>query len=83
MENEQLIRLYNERGKKLKPDRKIFFAKYRKLLLQETKGKTLEAAAGAGANFAFYPSGVELTAVDFSPVLLEIAAAVTKDLGLR
>lgn len=79
MEREELINLYNARGKKLKKNRKIFYSKYRELLLQEVKGETLEVAVGAGANFGFYPPTVKLTAVDFSPVLLKIAEESAKE----
>ena len=79
MGKNELIDLYNERGKKLKTNRKIFYSKYRKLLLNEAKGKTLEVAVGAGANFSFYPSTIELTAVDFSPILLKIAEESAKE----
>lgn len=83
MQKEQLVNLFNERGKKLKKNRKIMGSEYRKLLLQEAKGKTLEVAVGAGANFKFYPRTVDLVAVDFSLVLLEIAKECATDNNLQ
>jgi ubiquinone/menaquinone biosynthesis C-methylase UbiE len=36
-------------------------------------GRTLEIGVGTGRNLAFYPPDVELTAIDISPAMLEIA----------
>lgn len=83
VQKDQLISLFNERGKKLKKNRKIMGSKYRKLLLQEVKGRTLEVAVGAGANFHFYPRTVDLVAVDFSSILLEIAKECARDNNLN
>ncbi|GIQ64786.1 SAM-dependent methyltransferase [Paenibacillus cisolokensis] len=45
----------------------------RRKLLGSAHGQVLELGVGAGANFPVYPQGVELTAVDFSPAMLEKA----------
>lgn len=50
------------------------FAKWRKLLLKEAKGKTLEVGIGTGKNIPYYPEDVELTGIDFSPRMIEIAS---------
>ncbi|MEF2965813.1 class I SAM-dependent methyltransferase [Paenibacillus sp. M1] len=47
--------------------------KFRQQLIGHARGKVLELAVGAGANFPFYPSEVEVTAVDFSHAMLEKA----------
>jgi SAM-dependent methyltransferase len=78
MEKAKLIGLFNERGRRLKQNRRIIGSGFRERLLVEAKGKTLEVAVGAGANFGFYPKTVDLVAVDFSPVLLKIAAESAK-----
>ncbi len=52
-------------------------------LLQRARGKVLEIAAGAGANFPYYPSTCQVTAIDLSRGMLEIARARAKQLGLN
>lgn len=44
-------------------------------------GKTLEVAVGTGLNLPFYPGGVQLTGVDFSPAMLSIARRRAEELG--
>ena len=46
--------------------------------ITEAQGKTLELGVGAGTNLALYPPEIELTAVDFSPVLLQSAENYAK-----
>ncbi|PLR89775.1 class I SAM-dependent methyltransferase [Bacillus sp. T33-2] len=52
---------------------------WRKELLSHAKGEVLELAVGAGANFAFYPPDVRITAADFSRAMLEKAERAAKD----
>ncbi|MFD2706914.1 class I SAM-dependent methyltransferase [Salibacterium lacus] len=47
--------------------------KWRKRLLSEAEGNILEISAGAGTNFPYYPGDASITAVDFSPAMLEKA----------
>lgn len=52
--------------------------RWRRELLCRANGKVLELAAGAGANFPYYPPGVVVTATDFSEAMLtkaKLAAA--------
>lgn len=51
------------------------FSKYRKEMLTDTYGKVLEVGAGTGKNFQYYPNNVEVTAIDFSPKMVEIASS--------
>jgi ubiquinone/menaquinone biosynthesis C-methylase UbiE len=39
----------------------------------QASGEVLEVAIGTGRNLSFYPRGVQLTGIDFSPAMLEIA----------
>lgn len=47
----------------------------------QATGRTLEVAIGTGLNLTFYPAGVELTGIDFSPPMLEQARRRAADLG--
>jgi ubiquinone/menaquinone biosynthesis C-methylase UbiE len=42
----------------------------------------LEVAVGTGRNFSFYPEGVQLTGIDLSPAMLEIARTKADELSL-
>nr|WP_238342506.1 class I SAM-dependent methyltransferase [Actinopolymorpha rutila] len=50
-----------------------FLADSRRWVCGRTRGATLEVAVGTGANLRHYPRNVELTAVDWSPAMLDIA----------
>jgi ubiquinone/menaquinone biosynthesis C-methylase UbiE len=47
--------------------------RWREKLLQSAHGKILELSVGAGKNFRLYPKTAHLTAVDFSPKMIEKA----------
>jgi len=49
------------------------FSKWRKELLKDARGKTLEVGIGTGKNISHYPDGVELTGIDFSEKMMERA----------
>lgn len=46
---------------------------WREKAFNHLQGKVLEVGCGAGSNFPYYPPGIELTAIDFSPKMLEYA----------
>jgi len=85
LSKEEQIQIYEERAEGIeeKNEEKDFLKKYitkvisleesRKELLSNAKGRVLEVAVGRGGNFQFYPSDVEIDAVDFSPTLLKVA----------
>ena len=76
MNRNQLIRIFDKQANIYEKRRKDQSqAKWREKLLSSAKGKVLEVAVGAGANFQYYPSGVEVTAVDFSGEMLKKAKA--------
>lgn len=50
------------------------FSKWRKQLLSEASGKTLEVGIGTGKNIPFYPEDIELTGIDFSQKMVEITS---------
>lgn len=51
----------------------IVFVKWRKKMLREVSGKTLEVGIGTGKNLPFYPQDVDLTGIDFSEKMIEKA----------
>jgi ubiquinone/menaquinone biosynthesis C-methylase UbiE len=53
--------------------RRMEMGNWRQKLLRDARGDVLEIAVGAGANFPFYSSDIRLTAVDFSPAMLQEA----------
>ena len=54
----------------------------RRRLLQRGSGKVLEIAVGTGRNLRFYPRTCKITAVDFSPAMLDVARNRADRLGL-
>lgn len=57
-------------------------ARLKKKLLSKANGKTLEVACGIGSNIPFLPVGSDITAVDLSPKMLEVARANATKYGL-
>ena len=55
------------------------FSKWRRKMLKDASGKTLEVGIGTGKNIPHYPKDVELTGIDFSPKMVEIARRKTKN----
>ena len=45
-------------------------------------GQVLEVAIGTGRNLPFYPRGIQLTGIDFSPAMLDIARGRAAGLGI-
>ncbi|HLQ84354.1 MAG TPA: class I SAM-dependent methyltransferase [Pseudogracilibacillus sp.] len=46
---------------------------WRKEILSDLKGEILEVGVGTGASFEYYPMKVNVTGIDFSPKMLDIA----------
>jgi ubiquinone/menaquinone biosynthesis C-methylase UbiE len=71
-------------------DKKIWFdqhilgvARLRKNLLSKASGKILDVACGTGLNLPLFPTGSDITAVDLSPNMLEVASKNATELGLN
>jgi ubiquinone/menaquinone biosynthesis C-methylase UbiE len=60
---------------------RVQFAGGREWVCSQAHGDVLDVAVGTGRNLAFYPDGVRLTGIDFSPAMLEIARARAAELG--
>ena len=62
-----------------KPMESAMFSKWRESLVGNVSGKTLEVGVGTGKNIPYYPEDVDLTAIDFSPDMLEQAREKFKE----
>lgn len=56
------------------------FSKWRKELLNQARGQTLEVGIGTGKNISYYLDDVKLTGIDFSERMIEIAKKKARDL---
>jgi ubiquinone/menaquinone biosynthesis C-methylase UbiE len=63
------------------------FSGSRKELMREVNGRVLEVGVGTGKNLEYYPAGVRVTAIDFSPRMIdkarEKAAKIDRDIDLQ
>ncbi len=57
------------------------FAGGREWACSQVLGDVLEIAVGTGRNLPFYPEGIRLTGIDFSPRMLDIARQRASELG--
>jgi ubiquinone/menaquinone biosynthesis C-methylase UbiE len=60
---------------------RTLFGDTRAWICQQATGEVLEVAVGTALNLDFYPEGVRLTGVDFSPAMLEQAHDRGRQLG--
>jgi len=66
------------------PLERLRFASWRSRLTHRIRGpRVLEVGVGTGKNFSFYPRGVPVTAIDFSPRMLGKAKQRALALGTR
>ena len=60
------------------------FSGWRERLWQQVKGpNVLEVGVGTGKNFPYYPEGARITAIDFSPKMLERARRKAEREGVQ
>lgn len=71
-------------------EKKIWFdqhvlgvARLRKKLFSKATGNVLEVACGTGQNFSYLPVGVNITATELSPNMLQRAREHAKELNLK
>ncbi len=57
----------NQRGEETR------YGTFKRHLFGKAAGRTMLVAAGTGVDFKYFPADVELTAIDFSPTMLEYA----------
>src|SRR5215207_2949996 len=61
---------------------RVLFGDGREWVCSRASGDVLEVAVGTGRNFPFYPQGVQLTGIDLSPAMLEIARKRADEVGV-
>ena len=71
-------------------EKKVWFDQYilgvarqRKQLMSKAYGKILDVACGTGLNLPFFPAASEITAVDLSQQMLDVARQKAIDLNLK
>jgi len=57
----------------MRPFDRLLLDDGRKRLCSRARGRTLEVAFGTGLNLPYYPPEVQLTGIDVSPAMLEVA----------
>jgi ubiquinone/menaquinone biosynthesis C-methylase UbiE len=62
---------------------KLLFGDGRAWACSHAHGRVLELAIGTGLNLPFYPADIELTGIEISPAMLEIARRRAKNLGRK
>lgn len=58
-------------------------ARHRKRLMSRAHGKVLDVACGTGLNFLFFPAASEITAIDLSERMLDVARQKAASLNLK
>ena len=62
---------------------KLFLGDGRAWACSQARGQVLEIAMGTGRNLPFYPVDVEITGIEISPAMLEIARQRAQSLGRK
>jgi ubiquinone/menaquinone biosynthesis C-methylase UbiE len=60
---------------------RVLFGDGRQWVCSQAVGEVLEVAVGGGRNLPFYPDGIRLTGIDFSPQMLRLAQRQAEQLG--
>lgn len=55
------------------PMEAMSFKEWREKIMQQLEGRVLEVGVGTGKNIPYYPDNLDITAIDFSPGMLERA----------
>lgn len=62
---------------------RVLFPGAREWACSQANGRVLEIAVGTGRNFSYYPEGVDLSGIEYSPAMLAIAHEKARELGRR
>jgi ubiquinone/menaquinone biosynthesis C-methylase UbiE len=71
----------NQYDKAMAFNEKLLFGDGRAWACSQARGKVLEIAIGTGLNLPFYPTDIELTGIEISAVMLEIARRRAQSMG--
>src|SRR6266508_1057527 len=84
-QTERVLRLYEKEAHKYDRQMRFFewllFGNGREWVCSQAEGEVLEIAVGTGRNLPYYPDGVQLSGVELSPAMLEIARTRARELG--
>jgi ubiquinone/menaquinone biosynthesis C-methylase UbiE len=84
-ETERVLQLYEKEAHKYDRQMNFFdrllFAGGREWVCGQAEGEVLEIGVGTGRNLPHYREDVQLTAIELSPAMLEIARARARELG--
>lgn len=84
-ETDRIRRLYEKEAPKydrqMRAVERVLFSGGREWVCSQAQGDTLEIAIGTGRNLGHYPAEVRLTAIEFSPAMMEIARQRAQRLG--
>jgi len=87
IDKELIRRKYNESARTyalFEPIQELLgVGRLRRKLLRDAYGKVLEVAVGTGVNLPHYPKGCDITAVDYSESMLDIARQRAKRIGCK
>ncbi|TFE31855.1 class I SAM-dependent methyltransferase [Cohnella luojiensis] len=84
MSKEKLIRKFDKQARLYEVRRKKKSERvWREKLISCAKGRVLEVSVGAGANFHYYSKDVQVTAIDFSPEMLNKAKQAAVEIGIQ
>jgi ubiquinone/menaquinone biosynthesis C-methylase UbiE len=88
MDNTEKIRKRYDRASKFydileSPMEAMSLKEWRVKIMQQLEGKVLEVGVGTGKNIPYYPEDLDITAIDFSPKMLERARQKAASLGKK
>ncbi len=85
-ETERARRIWDKKApgfdKEIKFFERILFTGGRAWACSQAEGKVLELAVGTGRNLSYYPTGVDLTGIEYSPAMLGLAKNRARELGV-
>ena len=84
-ETKRVQRLYDKEASRYDKfigfSEKLLFGDGRSWVCSRARGEVLEIAIGTGRNLPYYPEDVQLTGIELSPAMLEIARRRARELG--
>ena len=85
-ETERVRRIWDKMAprfdKQMRFFERVLFTGGRQWACSQAEGKVLEVAVGTGRNLPYYPDGITLTGIEYSPGMLDLAKEKAKELGV-